>query len=325
MRTRVHRRSAVAVSRAAAVMSGDPVASLDRHSLTSRGQLVSQEVFLMLCSTCRARCVRCCAAGWLTWMRSVAACTQQHLLHPRVHLRRGRGAADPADLQFTEAKVAVPREPAAAELGRIPASQDHRWRTSAQRTSVSGGRCVLLADWQPSSSQWLEGLVDKIAQFDVFGGRRANHVLVNEYLPGQGILVSDLTSECSSYLTATHADQPHEDGPVFFPTITTVSLESHTILQLSPKPTEASQDCPIVSLLLEPRSLLVIRDDAYTGYLHGIQEVETDVLDESVCNLHACKGRSLGDVLRRGRRVSCTIRFVSNMRTGLMDLIRKVS
>ena len=42
---------------------------------------------------------------------------------------------------------------------------------------------------------------------------RPNHVLVNEYLPGQGIM-------------------PHTDGPAFFPMVSTVSLGSHTFLDL---------------------------------------------------------------------------------------------
>lgn len=31
--------------------------------------------------------------------------------------------------------------------------------------------------------------VDKVNSLDLFGKKKANHVLVNEYLPGQGIMV----------------------------------------------------------------------------------------------------------------------------------------
>jgi hypothetical protein len=31
---------------------------------------------------------------------------------------------------------------------------------------------------------------EKIGKLDLFGGKQPNHVLVNEYLPGQGIMVS---------------------------------------------------------------------------------------------------------------------------------------
>ena len=45
----------------------------------------------------------------------------------------------------------------------------------------------------------------------------ANHVLLNEYTPGQGIM-------------------PHVDGNLFFPTITTLNLGSHTILKFYDPP-----------------------------------------------------------------------------------------
>jgi alkylated DNA repair protein alkB family protein 6 len=31
---------------------------------------------------------------------------------------------------------------------------------------------------------------ERIGKLDLFGGKQPNHVLVNEYLPGQGIMVS---------------------------------------------------------------------------------------------------------------------------------------
>jgi alkylated DNA repair protein alkB family protein 6 len=43
-----------------------------------------------------------------------------------------------------------------------------------------------------------------------FGNVKPNHVLLNEYLPGQGI-------------------SPHLDGDLFYPTIATVSLGNYKI------------------------------------------------------------------------------------------------
>ncbi|CAG9787552.1 unnamed protein product [Diatraea saccharalis] len=60
--------------------------------------------------------------------------------------------------------------------------------------------------------QWLEIYLEKIHQLHLMDGKKPNHVLVNEYLPGQGIM-------------------PHLDGSLFYPTITTVSLGSHSILK----------------------------------------------------------------------------------------------
>ena len=62
--------------------------------------------------------------------------------------------------------------------------------------------------------QWLSLQMDNISSLGVFGkNRRANHVLVNEYLAGQGIMA-------------------HVDGPLFYPTITTLNVGGHILLNL---------------------------------------------------------------------------------------------
>jgi len=51
------------------------------------------------------------------------------------------------------------------------------------------------------------------------------------------------------------------------------------------------------SLLLERRSLLLLREDMYENYLHGIEETVTDDFSKkSVANLHA-----LGDEVLQGK------------------------
>lgn len=159
---------------------------------------------------------------------------------------------------------------------------------------------------------------------------RANHTLVNEYLSGQGIM-------------------PHEDGPIFTPVIATVSLGSHTLLEFFHKRRDGDSEgkddedaegeeaksgqlhgdsgaqapaenreaaggdlqTPVFSLLLEPRSLVVVSGEAY-GMLHGIAERTADTIDaERVANLGACRsGVQAGDTLTRSTRVSLTIRNV---------------
>ena len=37
--------------------------------------------------------------------------------------------------------------------------------------------------------QWLSDYCDRITSLGVFGDKIPNHVLVNEYIPGQGIMV----------------------------------------------------------------------------------------------------------------------------------------
>ncbi|TKY86077.1 hypothetical protein EX895_004902 [Sporisorium graminicola] len=53
----------------------------------------------------------------------------------------------------------------------------------------------------------------KTGAFDESKHGEPNHCLVNEYLAGQGIM-------------------PHEDGPAYFPAVATISLGSHTLLDV---------------------------------------------------------------------------------------------
>lgn len=138
-----------------------------------------------------------------------------------------------------------------------------------------------------------------------------NSVRLNAYKPGQGI-------------------HPHMDGPVYFPRVAIVSLGSHCIFDFYPReeideetrpltwdrdkdvpsaPEMPAGTKPKMSILLEPGSLLVFSDEAFICHRHGIQSVEEDVITPEVKN---CKelGLSVGDELRRGRRISLTVRHL---------------
>lgn len=79
---------------------------------------------------------------------------------------------------------------------------------------------------------------------------------------------------------------------------------------LSQGPTSPSEEeRRFLSLLLKPRSLLVLREDMYRHHLHGIRFLTEDTVTERVANL-AASGSELGDTLCRGTRVSLTIRRV---------------
>lgn len=86
-----------------------------------------------------------------------------------------------------------------------------------------------------------------------------NHVLINEYEPGQGIF-------------------PHEDGDAYFPVVCTISLGAHTVYELYPKAAERESrgEKPKWRILQEPRSLLITMGDVYQDCLHGIEGVEVD-------------------------------------------------
>ncbi|XP_077838495.1 putative RNA/DNA demethylase ALKBH6 isoform X1 [Macaca mulatta] len=78
---------------------------------------------------------------------------------------------------------------------------------------------------------------------------------------------------------------------------------------------------PTTSLLLEPRSLLVLRGPAYTRLLHGIAAAREDELDAASLppNAAACPSARPGACLVRGTRVSLTIRRVPRvLRAGLL-------
>lgn len=66
------------------------------------------------------------------------------------------------------------------------------------------------------------------------------------------------------------------------------------------------------SLLLEPRSLLVLQKDLYHNYLHSIAERDVDNITEStIKNLHMCANKFVeGQTIKRGIRLSLTIRHV---------------
>ena len=67
----------------------------------------------------------------------------------------------------------------------------------------------------------------------------------------------------------------------------------------------------LFSLLLEPRSLLVLQGDMYKVYLHGIADSrEEDTVTKSVVNLSHLSSVATGDILKRTTRVSLTIRHV---------------
>jgi alkylated DNA repair protein alkB family protein 6 len=147
--------------------------------------------------------------------------------------------------------------------------------------------------------EWLERCCKKIAELGVFGSDQPNHVLVNEYTPGQGIM-------------------PHEDGPLYTPVVTTISLGSTALLDFYRPIEESRQDSGvslqeryITSILLEPRSLVVLTEDLYIKYLHGIEARTSDPCTTDICNLGKCaKVLSIGSALERQTRVSLTIRHV---------------
>ena len=110
---------------------------------------------------------------------------------------------------------------------------------------------------------------------------------------------------------------PHVDGLLYYPTVTTISLGSHTLLDFY-KPIEENdessqqEDRYVFSVYLEPRSLVVLKDDMYKTYLHGIKEISQDLIDaDLIVNYDRIqKCNIIDNVAKRDTRISLTIRNV---------------
>lgn len=170
---------------------------------------------------------------------------------------------------------------------------------------------TLLAQELPG---WLDGVVGRLGEVLLGGGAgegegrpifqnsphgAPNHVLINEYTPGEGIL-------------------PHEDGSAYFPVVCTVSLGAHTVLDVYSKGEKGRR----WRVLQERRSLLVTMGECYVGCLHGIEGVEVDegLGPAGVVNWELLREETRAEVqreggrLRRGVRVSLTCRDVVRVR-----------
>ncbi|EDW63936.1 alpha-ketoglutarate-dependent dioxygenase alkB homolog 6 isoform X1 [Drosophila virilis] len=180
-------------------------------------------------------------------------------------------------------------------LSHIERTPKPRWTQLLNRRLVNYGGVPhpngMIAEEIP---EWLQSYVDKVNNLGIFESQNANHVLVNEYLPGQGIL-------------------PHTDGPLFYPIISTISCGAHTVLEFTKRETtgEAAGEV-LFKLLLEPRSLLILKDTLYSDYMHAISEINEDTLCDRICNYNLCENTyKIGDhLVRRAPRISLTIRNV---------------
>lgn len=186
-------------------------------------------------------------------------------------------------------------------LSQIQRTPKTKWTQLLNRRLINyGGIPHLKGMIATEMPNWLQPFIDKINCLEgVFEeGKKANHVLLNEYQPGQGIMA-------------------HTDGPLFHPVISTISLGSHTVLEIKSL-TGYLQENTFQSLatsnfkfLLEPCSLLILREELYNNYLHGISEIGKDIIREDICNLSQCAGKyQIGSTLKRNTRISLTIRHV---------------
>ena len=118
-------------------------------------------------------------------------------------------------------------------------------------------------------------------------------MLINEYLPGQGIL-------------------PHEDGTAYHPIVATISLGAPIVFDVYSK----QQEKPKWRILQERGSLLVTTGEVYRKCMHGVEAVAVDENlregEGGVCNwsLLGDSEDFKGGSRRRETRVSLTFRDV---------------
>lgn len=123
-------------------------------------------------------------------------------------------------------------------------------------------------DYVGELPRWAQVLADRLVQYGIFD-TAADQVIVNEYLPGQGI--------------APHIDRETCFGEV----VASLSLASHTTMDFTRRPLH-------VEVPLPPRSVVALRGDARHLWRHGITPRRVDRLGELA--------------LERKRRVSLTFR-----------------
>ncbi|KAJ6625973.1 hypothetical protein B0H10DRAFT_1870821 [Mycena sp. CBHHK59/15] len=163
-------------------------------------------------------------------------------------------------------------------IRKIKEYPQQRWKQLAnRRLQLWGGELtsknVLVTQAMPPC---VDTYPDIIARLKTIGSFTAsphgapNHIILNEYLPGQGIM-------------------PHEDGPAYFPVVATISLGSHAVFHyyqykqdaLGATPESRAEgrsidSTPVLSILLEPRSVVISERSLYTTHLHAIRAVEED-------------------------------------------------
>ncbi|KAI0292982.1 hypothetical protein B0F90DRAFT_1644327 [Multifurca ochricompacta] len=186
-------------------------------------------------------------------------------------------------------------------LRKIQETPQPKWKQlSNRRLQTWGGdlttKNVLLTQPLPPFICNYPDLISRIAStgaFDESPHQRPNHVILNEYRPGQGIM-------------------PHQDGPAYHPVVATLSLGSHTVMHYYDLPAHERE--PILSLLLEPRSLVITTREQYTARAHGIDVVMEDrIRDFELANAAMLSSGDDGDVLQRRTRYSLTCRDVARV------------
>ncbi|XP_024019220.1 alpha-ketoglutarate-dependent dioxygenase alkB homolog 6 [Morus notabilis] len=221
-------------------------------------------------------------------------------------------------------------------LNNINGAPVSKWKSLKNRRLQNWGGVVhekgLLSQDLPP---WLMKVTQKINEETGLFPSPINHVLINEYLPNQGIM-------------------PHQDGPAYFPVVAILSLGSPVVMDFTPhsrlractstltedakeerfsygnienekdKSSDNNNHHPF-SVLLMPRSLLIFEDSAYSDYLHGIKDSVMHCFDGVVNEVEVLNqkepdpelSRDLKSIQRTTNRISLTCRLVLKVHKNL--------
>jgi alkylated DNA repair protein alkB family protein 6 len=168
-------------------------------------------------------------------------------------------------------------------LLKIPANRwihlTHR-RLQAHPSTLTSSNTLLASPLPTYLTSPTLSHIANLGIFDKTPHGAPNHVLINEYKPGEGIM-------------------PHEDGDAYASVVATVSLGGGLCLDVVPKPSnkapskqesgeetggeeekkeqndESGWQLP-TRIFQEPRSLLITTGAAYRELMHGISAIEVD-------------------------------------------------
>jgi alkylated DNA repair dioxygenase AlkB len=154
----------------------------------------------------------------------------------------------------------------------VSAIDSEPWDTSWKRRRQLYGRSYgAAATPRRPIPCWAISILNRLQQEGI-SNRPFDQMLVNEYLPGQGIAL-------------------HRDYMPFDRTVVSISLLAPCVMDF-----RLSDDVRRESILLEPRSILVLTDEARYRWQHGIASRRND--------------RWQGFVIPRARRLSVTFRLL---------------
>ena len=146
-------------------------------------------------------------------------------------------------------------------LGYIYSSENtEKWHVlpkSGRRLQKLGGDVSSEGLIPEPIPEYFDKIIRNLNKNGIFKEKMPNHILLNEYPPGVGIM-------------------PHTDGPLYYPFVVILSLESSCIFSFFKGYSDFKEGTASCSLFVEPRSLLIFSEDAYHSFLHSIGDNKTD-------------------------------------------------